>query len=394
MINSLRIRNFKAIRRADIGLERLTVIVGPNASGKTSILEGLHCLSRLGTDEPNDIFQGKRDPVLILSRSAIGEEIELSCSAMREGVRIRLSPPPDLPRDSLYSSPTSDEWLFSVEGKEETETRGDWRPIGEIPSVVRLFRPSELLRLDPSRMAETSSHVGTRVAADGSGLPSVLAFMALNRPDDFQIIQQRLRAVVPTIERIRFDRTSFRPAASRPRNSSDRHSIVVYGNDTKISFDEKRKIVIAESVGETIVFDFNGARDVPAHSASEGTILVLGLLTVLMSQGRPDLILLDDIDRGLHPKAQREVVGLLRTILDQNPELQIVATTHSPYLLDHLRPEEVRLTTLGDDGTVSVAGLTDHPDFDKWKDEMAPGEMWSLFGEKWVGELPKNLETK
>jgi len=122
--------------------------------------------------------------------------------------------------------------------------------------------------------------------------------------------------------------------------------------------------------------------------------LVLGLLTVLMSQGRPDLILLDDIDRGLHPKAQREVVGLLRTILDQNPELQIVATTHSPYLLDHLRPEEVRLTTLGDDGTVSVAGLTDHPDFDKWKDEMAPGEMWSLFGEKWVGELPKNLETK
>lgn len=118
--------------------------------------------------------------------------------------------------------------------------------------------------------------------------------------------------------------------------------------------------------------------------------MVLGLLTVLMGQGRPDLILLDDIDRGLHPKAQGEVIGLLRGILIQNPELQIVATTHSPYLLDHLRPEEVRLTTLADDGTVSVAGLTEHPDFDKWKDEMAPGEMWSLFGEKWVGELPKN----
>ncbi len=119
---------------------------------------------------------------------------------------------------------------------------------------------------------------------------------------------------------------------------------------------------------------------------------MLGLLKILMGGDRPDLILLDDIDRGLHPKAQREVVGLLRLVLEQNPGLQIVATTHSPYLVDNLRPEEVRLTTLGDDGTVSIAGLIDHPDFDRWKDEMAPGEMWSLFGEKWVGELAKNAE--
>ncbi len=32
------------------------------------------------------------------------------------------------------------------------------------------------------------------------------------------------------------------------------------------------------------------------------------------------------------------------------------------------------------------ASLTSHPKFPKWKDEMAPGEMWSLFGEKWVAE--------
>ena len=31
-----------------------------------------------------------------------------------------------------------------------------------------------------------------------------------------------------------------------------------------------------------------------------------------------------------------------------------------------------------------VAKLDEHPEFDKWKDEMAPGEMWSMFGESWV----------
>jgi hypothetical protein len=30
--------------------------------------------------------------------------------------------------------------------------------------------------------------------------------------------------------------------------------------------------------------------------------------------------------------------------------------------------------------------VPDHPKFGKWKDEMAPGELWSLFGEKWIAE--------
>jgi hypothetical protein len=72
--------------------------------------------------------------------------------------------------------------------------------------------------------------------------------------------------------------------------------------------------------------------------------------------------------------------------LEQNPEMQIVATSHSPYLLDHLRPEEVRLTTLRDDGSVACGRLDAHPDFDKWKETMTPGEFWSLVGEKWLVE--------
>ena len=42
MINSVHIRNFKNIRSADIDLERLTVFVGANASGKSSVLEAVH----------------------------------------------------------------------------------------------------------------------------------------------------------------------------------------------------------------------------------------------------------------------------------------------------------------------------------------------------------------
>jgi predicted ATPase len=120
---------------------------------------------------------------------------------------------------------------------------------------------------------------------------------------------------------------------------------------------------------------------------SDGTLLVLGLLTVLVgTDDRPHLILLDDLDHGLHPKAQRDLVALLRKLLEQKPEMQIVATTHSPYLLDHLSPDEVRLTTRRSDGSVACARLDEHPDFGHWKEAMTPGEFWSMVGEKWVAE--------
>ena len=124
----------------------------------------------------------------------------------------------------------------------------------------------------------------------------------------------------------------------------------------------------------------------PASQVSEGTLLVLGLLAALYAPGRPSLILLDDLDRGLHPKAQKDLIGLLRGLLETNAELQLLAATHSPYMLDSMTTSEVRMTVLRDDGTTVCAPLASHPKFEKWKNEMAPGEMWSLFGEKWLVE--------
>ena len=89
-------------------------------------------------------------------------------------------------------------------------------------------------------------------------------------------------------------------------------------------------------------------------------------------------------DQGLHPKAQKTLIETLRGLLTKNPGLQIVATSHSPYLLDHVRPEEVRLTSIDESGSSVWAALDEHPDWDSWKDQMTPGEFWSTFGDEWV----------
>jgi hypothetical protein len=44
--------------------------------------------------------------------------------------------------------------------------------------------------------------------------------------------------------------------------------------------------------------------------------------------------------------------------------------------------------TLDESGGAICRPLTDHPEFDRWKDAMTSGEFWSHAGEDWVKKLP------
>ena len=227
------------------------------------------------------------------------------------------------------------------------------------------------MRLNAARLAEPSysETPRPRIAPDGSGAASVLAFMALNDPDSFGELMGHVRDLLPQIKRIRFRKV--------PVKRIEIESI-------RIGDDSGQRETNRTFQGEGILFDFHHAKDVAAHSASEGTLMILGLLTVLLGPDRPRTLLLDDIEHGLHPLAQKQLVGVIGRIMERFPELQVIATAHSPYLLNYLAPEQVRIMATDSRGNAQCGRLTDHPQFAKWKDEMAPGEMWSLFGEKWV----------
>jgi predicted ATPase len=206
---------------------------------------------------------------------------------------------------------------------------------------------------------------------DGRGLASVLAYLSSNEPTRFEELQSALRGVIPSVARVRTPRAKVVVPVSE----------IVEVNGKSYSRREDR-----EYWGNRVEFDMVAAPDISADLASEGTMLVLGILAAIIGPNRPHLMLLDDIDRALHPKAQGDLVALLRKLLEAYPGLQIVATSHSPYLLDHLKPEEIRLTMLEKDGSVAVRKLEDHPQFDRWREEMEPGEFWSMVGESWIAQ--------
>jgi predicted ATPase len=139
--------------------------------------------------------------------------------------------------------------------------------------------------------------------------------------------------------------------------------------------------------GSKLYFDFQGAKGVPGHDASQGTLVILALLTVLYGRDRPSVILLDDFDHALHPRAQIELVRMIKDLLalDEFKDTQIIATTHSPYVLDEVSPSNVIAFALRDDGTVASTPLSEHPDAPKVNGALKAGELWSLDAERdWV----------
>jgi hypothetical protein len=74
----------------------------------------------------------------------------------------------------------------------------------------------------------------------------------------------------------------------------------------------------------------------------------------------------------------------IRAVMERRPALQVVATSHSPFLFEQVRGAEVRVMALNAEGHACVQPLTAHPEYDRWARSMSTGEVWANVGEAWV----------
>lgn len=238
----------------------------------------------------------------------------------------------------------------------------------------RTERPAgRLLKLSAENLAEASYSQELQPAIDdkGGALATVLATLKNSDESRFQEIVRLTREIVPQLQSIGIRRAKVPVSETR--------FISVDGKE--IPWDETR-----EMIGEELIFTIAGVQDIPASAVTEGTLLALGLITVLSGPDRPDLILLDDIEQGLHPRAQRRLVDVIKRIQDLpgNEELQIVFTTHSPYVVDEMDPKDVWVLAMDDEGVTVAKRLSDHSEVKEDEGILTTGELWSALGEDWV----------
>jgi len=387
VIQKVSFRNFKAYRSLDLELEPFTVLVGPNASGKTTLLQGLQHLSVVADAL---LAGGKTYHALPPVHSyGVKSPVELGVSGHWEGTvgaaKAISGAEQILDGDTgqyFLECKLTGEWsgkpFWAGAWENKFKTPGQDFQSTSLKSFRAALSATTVLRLEGRSLTDASysEEAIPRVEADGRGLASLLAYLKLSHDETFDEIELALKQVVPAVRRIRLERAEVEQTVIRT-----------------ISLDEQRHEVPEKRVlwGHKIVLDMRGAKSVSADAAGEGTLLALGLLTVLMGPTKPRLVLLDDIELGLHPAAQGKLIEVLRKIQARDPELQIIATSHSPFILNYLDPKEVRMTFLAENGFARCEKLTAHPEFERWKDLMSPGEFWSTVGESWVEKVGETV---
>lgn len=404
MLDRVSFKNFKSLRSLTIDLSPLTVLVGPNGSGKSSVLTGIHLLSQTGIRRPGKqlpwgrfgvTFGGPRDPRRLASsgppleleiamRETCGDQLSLTIVLPQtddeQSNDLEFQVTVDGPAGPLTTTVGGQGDAETIESSDESEhilnahrqriARKQTEAVLDHPRVRR-FVSVVYLHLDAAVMCRTSTtdEEEPRMSHNGEGLASALAVMGNARPDVLTAIAADLARVVPGVRRI---------LTHRER--------IVEQFPEKIDIDGQPiyRPVERRRIGDRFAIEFDNGTEVPADLLSEGTVLTLGLLTKLRELSRPRVFLLDDIDRGLHIDAQAQLMAALRELLKQDPELQIVCSTHSTYLLNLFDPSEVRVLALDEHRATHAKVLTAHPEFDKWRYGTQTGELWAALGDAWV----------
>lgn len=375
MLEVVKLHNFKSHQATELRLDnsRLHALVGQNSAGKTSVLQALHYLSRLADSSFSRIFQYDRAPQFITTIGA--EEMSVTASGFW-GFR----EPKSWEAAYIWKRREPDQWLPTVSWQVEQnrDNSSGWsESFSNAPYPIReAIRYAVYLKLVSSNLAKAAySEAETpRVEFDGSGLAPTLDFLRNEDPDKFKLLQEMLRRIVPGVREVGIRRAKVEVKRER--------SIQVDGK--LMTYDDTQ-----EMSGQEVVLSMNTGERIPAHAVSEGTILTLGLLAVLLNPTQPNLVLLDDVEQGLHPQAQRELMTVFKTIIAEHKNLQIIFSTHSPYIIDELMPSQVHVLHNSDvTGTVAKR-LDEHPDVEWAKHTLTTGEFWDAEGEEWVvaGEI-------
>jgi predicted ATPase len=122
---------------------------------------------------------------------------------------------------------------------------------------------------------------------------------------------------------------------------------------------------------------------VAADDLSQGARYLLALLALSFASDPPSVVCIEEVDRGIHPRRLREVRDALYRLSYpssfglQRVPVQVIATTHSPYLLDLFRehPEEIVITQKHG-REARFERLTDHPELGELLQDGSLGDLW------------------
>jgi len=360
MLTDLALRCFRSLYAVQLKLKPITLIIGPNASGKSNLFKALRFLHDAVAGDVREwqSYDSQIDDLRWFGLDELGErpeEIEISLglrglprapSALAYAATFRASAgrPLEVTAErlgpgELAAAAGSEPWLersgrqvrrhVGVKGDPLKQPRvekarsvrnlslRDEGPSQTIPSLGALYRHVEGWRFfevnpeaarRPSFVPETPEEVPP-LAGDASNLSAFLyALMSLRNPD----LDGVMEAITRSIE--------------LPQKIQLEHDAERGGSQASYYFFEA---------------PFGENRPVRPDSISDGTIRLLAQMALLLADQTVTLACLEEPDNGLHPRLMLYLADALRQAIDEDQasardgqRLQVLIVTHSPELMD------------------------------------------------------------
>ncbi len=316
MISAVEFRRFKALRHARVVLKPFNLVIGPNGSGKTSLIEAVQRLRVLAAlpvaDEP--LPAGRAD----------GPEIDFSFDPPSDAITVRLSCVAETTCDLLRVFPPH---------------AAGWASLRERLRGMRGYM------LDHAVIGRACPVIERGVLrSDGSNLAGVLLGWRESSPAVLAAFSAEVLRILPEFSAVE---------------------------------------VVEEGGRAELRLRLEGEEILGVHELSQGTLYLLALLALAFDPQPPAVMCLEEVDRGMHPRTLREVRDALYRLshpasfgMHREP-VQIIATTHSPYLIDLFRdhPEEVVIAQK-EGRTAHFERLSDRADLNELLANGSLGDMW------------------
>ncbi|AKF04653.1 AAA family ATPase [Sandaracinus amylolyticus] len=358
MLTTLALEGWKSFGAlVELPLARTTLLVGPNASGKSNVLDAIRFLQGIALDLPlTDVLRGSWDGGRQVWPGIRGAEVEAAhvgagrftlgtawsdaSSKIEHGVCVQTRPEVALAEEALFDGDGRVRYWFDTHAKTLGERKG-LQAGGAIAVAIR-----------------ATGAGGRNVSATYSASRSLLGQIEITERVDPRVVEnaRAVRARLRGITHVEIHPQLMRDPAPlhwKQMGASGEHVAAVLHS---MSDAQRADLVdwiselcaprvgaidfdVVESVREVYFFlrEQSGAR-ISARSLSDGTLRFLGILVALLTAPEGSLIVLEEPDVGLHPAR----VHLLAEILESVPRernIQVLATTHSPILLAHLSDE-------------------------------------------------------
>jgi predicted ATPase len=351
MLDHLLVEGFKSIRKLDLKLGPLNVMIGANGAGKSNLISLFQLINRI-IDRKVQVYvpqSGGPDSLLHFGKKHTNR-IYLKLDFGRNGYELSLIPT----RENILVFTDEKCWFQDSDagtprfvdlgaGHKESNLAVEAQ---KIPDPIAGHVLQKMTGWKIYHFHDTGDSAGmkgpgnindnARLNPDASNLASFLYFLRETHYRHYRNIVDTVRLAAPFLEDF-----ILRP---NPLN--------------------KELIQLEWCEKESDAY-FN------AHSLSDGTLRFICLAVLLMQPDLPSAILLDEPELGLHPYAISLLAGLLQSAAART---QVIFATQSVTLVNQFNPEDIIVVDRED--KQSVFRHLDKKVIENWMEEYSIGELW------------------